>query len=94
MNTKLYLILSGCMIVLLFLMVIMGSIQLIENTREFGYVYEVITITNGVEVVTTMTVWTNLAFMVFLSLIIYLLALPIPMMLQIEKARKEREKEE
>jgi len=58
-------------------MVIMGTIQVIENTKKYGTSYEVVTITNGDETRTTMTVWVNVAFLVFLSLIIYLLTLPL-----------------
>jgi len=58
-------------------MVIMGSIQVIQDARKYGPSYEMITIIDGVEKVTTMSLWVNVAFLVFLSVIIYLLSIPM-----------------
>ena len=77
MNNRLYFVLSSGTIILLSLMVIMGTIQVIENTRKYGYSYDVITIIEGKETRTTMTVWVNVAFLVFLSMIVYLLSVPL-----------------
>lgn len=71
------------------MMVVMGTIQAIENTKEYGLVYDVITITGGVETVTTMSLWINLGFMVFLSVIIFLLSVPLTYYYKNMKKEKE-----
>lgn len=89
MNNRLYFALSICSIILLSLLVIVGTIQLIENTKDYGFSYEVITITSGVETRVTMSLWINVAFLVFLSVVIYLLAIPLTSYYQNMKKEKE-----
>jgi len=73
-------------------MVVMGTVQVVLNTRKYGLTYTVITITNGDESRTNMTIWVNVTFLVFLSLIIYLLTIALSeTLLKMKKMEVENE---
>jgi len=74
-------------IMLLFMIVLVGGIQLHMNTRRYGWSYEVVTVTNCDTVSTQMNGGVNLGFLIFLSFTIYLLTLPLMCHIQ-ENKRK------
>ena len=87
MRGRFYMVLSTCTIIILSLSVVIGLVQVRDNLRNYGMTYEVITITNGDETRTTMSIWTNVVFLLFLCVVIYLLVLPL--IEQFEESRKE-----
>ena len=77
MRTKLYIAAYTTTIIFLTLIIIIGFIQVRSNSLKYGFRYEIITITNGDEPRTNVSLSMNMGFLIFLSMIIYLLAIPL-----------------
>ena len=77
MRTKIYIALYTTAIIFLTLIITIGLIQIRSNTLKYGSNYEVTTITNGDESRSQVSLSMNAGFLIFLSMIIYLLAIPL-----------------
>lgn len=87
MKSRIMNLLNISTIVLLLMLVGMSVVQVVQDTRRYGFSYEVITIIDGDWRFTQMNVGITIGFIGFLSLILFLLSYPY--MVNIKEIKKE-----